>query len=191
MGFFLKDAKSGATESEDGVYRHHLWREWDGVARAPQKHWLKDENGKVYSVPKSVLWILLNPSKASHTVNDPTTTRLIDFTKAWGYDRMELINLFSYRATDPADLKAAHEHGVNIVGANNEEWARTSIANASLIVLAWGNGGTYLGQHLKMLDILGLSITHRLGLTRTKQPVHPLYIPANTKLVMNHLGEIK
>jgi len=191
MGFFLKDAKSGATESEDGTYRYHLWREWDGVAKAPHKHWLSDEQGKLYSIPKTVLWILLNPSKASYKNNDPTTTRLIDFTKAWGYDRMELINLFSYRATDPAELRATHERGVDIVGADNEEWARKSIAKASLIILAWGNGGTYNGQSAWMMDILGLSITYRLGLTRTKQPLHPLYVPAKTELVLNHVGEIK
>lgn len=186
MGFFLKEPKSGAIESDDKVYRHLLWREWDGVARAPQKHWMKNEAGELYSIPKSVLWILLNPSKANATINDPTTRRLIEFTKSFGYDRMELINLFSYRATDPQDLR---QPGLDLFGPEYDKHVDAALGRSSLIVCAWGSHGTLQNAHTKMVTKLLHKHCFTLGRTANLQPAHPLYLAADTQLVLTNPEE--
>ena len=52
-----------------GNYRYLLWREWD-------------------SSNKTVSFIMLNPSRADGSVNDPTITRCINFASSWGYGRL-------------------------------------------------------------------------------------------------------
>src|SRR5438128_11663503 len=72
----------------EGPYRYVLWREWDpGQPR--------------------VLWILLNPSTATATEEDPTLRRLIAFSRSWNYGSLALVNLFSLRATHPWKLARA------------------------------------------------------------------------------------
>ena len=89
-----------------GNYRYLLWREWDGES-------------------KIVSFIMLNPSRADAEVNDPTIRRCINFAKAWGAQcvsiasrrktticacalrRLEVVNLFAYRTSQPSLLKQA------------------------------------------------------------------------------------
>lgn len=80
--------QSGAVITGD--YRYLLWREWN-------------------SNDKTVSFIMLNPSRADGSVNDPTITRCINFAKAWGYGRLEVVNLFAYRTPKPSLLKQAPE----------------------------------------------------------------------------------
>ena len=60
-----------------GNYRYLLWREWN-------------------SSSKTISFIMLNPSRADASFNDPTITRCINFAKFWGYGRLEVVNLFTY-----------------------------------------------------------------------------------------------
>ena len=53
---------------------------------------------------KIVTWIMLNPSTADHTKNDPTTRRVIDFSSQFGASRILVVNLFDYRTAKPANL---------------------------------------------------------------------------------------
>lgn len=78
-----------ASFSLDRVYRYHLWRR------------LKREGCG------SVAFIGLNPSTADEQKDDPTVRRCIGFARAWGYDRVEMLNLFAFRAKDPREMYAA------------------------------------------------------------------------------------
>lgn len=51
-----------------------------------------------------ITWVLLNPSMVEEMVDDPTTLRVGDFSRRWGYDRMEIVNLFALRAAGPEEL---------------------------------------------------------------------------------------
>jgi len=44
----------------------------------------------------------------------------MNFAKAWGYGGVCMSNLFAYRATEPADMKAAE----NPVGTQNNKWLK-------------------------------------------------------------------
>lgn len=73
-----------AVFSECGNYRYALIR--DG--------WLGGEG--------AVLFVMLNPSTADATSNDPTTRRCIGFAQRWGFASLAIANLYAYRATVPA-----------------------------------------------------------------------------------------
>lgn len=49
-------------------------------------------------------FIMLAPSTADHQVNNPTITRCLQRALAGKYGRLEVINLFPLRSTDPDGL---------------------------------------------------------------------------------------
>ena len=51
-----------------------------------------------------LVWVMLNPSTATDTANDPTVRRCIGFAIRWGYRVMDVTNLSPVRATDPSEL---------------------------------------------------------------------------------------
>lgn len=180
----------GASISNCGRYRYRLWREWRGTGTDKTWAWLKGEDGKVavdgagapLGEPKSALFIMLNPSTADGDQDDPTIRRCVGFAKAWGYDRMEVVNLFAWRATKPADLLAVN-HPDDPVGENNREHIRRAAAGAGIIVCAWGAQGGHLGQDETTLGWLSdaqLRRCHALKTTKEGYPGHPLYIAAST-----------
>ncbi len=134
-------------------YRYRLEREWS------------EGEG-------TVLFIGLNPSTADHRNDDPTIRRCVRFAKDWGYRRMQIVNLFAWRATYPEDLLAADDP----VGRNNDRWIARSHREADLTIACWGNHGEHLARDRvikKKLDRL-----HCLRMNRSAQPAHPLYLKA-------------
>lgn len=150
--------KSGATFDSTGAYRYALWRVWD--AAKPR-----------------VTFILLNPSTADATHDDPTIRRCIGFGRAWGYGRLDVVNLFAYRATHPNVLKMATDP---IGPENNAHIAQAAVENDS-VVAAWGNHGQWLERGQQVLRMLNRTI-YCLGITQQGQPRHPLYVRKDNPL---------
>lgn len=113
----------GATISACGHYRYDLWRRWGpGEARA---------------------YVMLNPSIADATLNDPTIVRCINFAKRDGFDAITVRNLFAYRTPSPIILKDAFKRGLNVVGPENDGWLRDLVLSGhKSIVAAWGAGSS-------------------------------------------------
>lgn len=120
---------SSAVLSDDGVYRYRLDRTWD------------PRLGRV-------LWVMLNPSTADATEDDPTIRKCKGFANRWGYGAITVVNLFAFRATDPQNLcKAAwpisepdHRNGRTVrplVERNDYEIVRAA-RECDLRVMAWG-----------------------------------------------------
>lgn len=149
--------KSDAILSDCGQYRYVLRRSWgDGP----------DCN-----------FIMLNPSTADATEDDPTIRRCIGFAKMWGYGRLTVTNIFAFRATDPKDMKAANDP----VGADNKTYIRIAAENAEICVCAWGAHGSFCGQDAIVLEWLHNIPVAPLALALTKggQPRHPLYLKSD------------
>lgn len=159
----LGDVKAGATFSDDMIYRYSLTRDWDE------------------SLPR-VLWVMLNPSTASHLEDDPTVRKCQGYARRWGYGAITVCNIFALRSTDPRGLKQAHERGVDPRGLYNWDTIhlRAVDRRTALVVAAWGAHGAFLTQgprvatHLRRLVAKKL---HVLGLTKDGHPRHPLYLP--------------
>lgn len=152
----------GAVFDASGQYRYRLWRTWDSDA-----------------LP--VTFILLNPSTADANRDDPTLRRCLGFARAWGYGGVEVVNLFAWRATDPAALRRCADP----VGPDNDAAILAAVQGAGLVVSAWGNGGALHDRAaavLRLLDGAPLAAPLAcLGLTRAAHPRHPLYAPGNTR----------
>lgn len=127
---------------------------------------------------KTCMWVMLNPSTADATTDDRTISRCMEFSKAWGFDRMVVGNLYAYRATNPQDMWAASRAGVDIVGSENLERLRIMASYSNRIVCGWGSKADH-NQAADVLQILlDQSWKYVCFLDRNKdgQPKHPLYI---------------
>jgi hypothetical protein len=134
--------------------------------------------------PRTATFILLNPSTADATSDDPTIRRCIGFARRWSCGRLAVLNVFAYRATDPSEMKRANDP----VGPENRGWfERTLIDDLSIgpVVCGWGVHGNHMGQDrtvLGWLQVIGVQPL-ALGLTRDGHPKHPLYLPGDAELV--------
>jgi hypothetical protein len=142
---------SAAQISRCGTYRYALWRRWAPGAQ--------------------VLFVMLNPSTADQSNDDPTIRRCIGFAARWGFGGVAVGNLFAYRTPSPRVLR----HAAHPVGRANDRWLQRLAAESSRVIAAWGNDGVLLGRDAEVCDLLGP--LYALGLTRQGQPRHPLYLP--------------
>lgn len=169
---------AGADISADGRYRYLLWREWRGLDERVC------DSSPLITECRTCLFIMLNPSTADGERDDPTIRRCVGFARGWGYDRLEVVNLFAYRATSSAELLRLNDAD-EPYGVRNQEIIEAAAADSGMIVCAWGNHGTHLGQDqtvLGWLDGWGAPLM-ALGVTRDGHPRHPLYIRSDAKLV--------
>ncbi len=90
-----------------------------------------------------------------------------------------MVNLFAYRTKSPADLRQIKDP----IGADNDRYLLTLGERVDTIVLAWGNGGTLGGRDRALLQRLNVQQNvFCLGITKTGQPRHPLYLKRDTLL---------
>lgn len=141
--------------SRDRCYRYALWRQW---ADGPY-----------------ALFIGLNPSTADETVDDPTIRRCVGFARSWGYGALCMVNLFAFRATQPAVLKQAADP----VGPDNDAFLRLAVAGAGIAVAAWGNHGAWRARSAALAS--WSFPLQALALTASGEPGHPLYLPATAQ----------
>lgn len=146
---------SWAVYSDCERFRYSLRREWQGGA------------GRV-------TFVMLNPSTATEVQNDPTVERCERRARAMGYGAFQVVNIFAFRATDPADMRRAPDP----IGPANDAAILDAAKWADRIICAWGTHGAHLGrgaQVTQMLRDAGHRLYH-LGLTQGGAPKHPLYI---------------
>ena len=152
--------KKGATLSRDRKYRYVLWREWDTEKSA-------------------CVFIGLNPSTADENKDDPTLRRCMNFAKQWGFGQCIMVNLFAFRATNPEELKKQDKP----IGYKNNHHIKTQCADAEMVVVAWGNLGTFLKRNETVLKLLKDIPLKCFKITSKGQPKHPLYQAKNTQLI--------
>ena len=154
-----REIYKAALLSYDRVYRYSLLRRWD----------ISKDNA---------VFIGLNPSTANETEDDPTIRRCVRFAADWGYGGLCMINLFAFRATDPADMQTAAEP----VGPLNDEHIKALTGRSGIVIAAWGMGGGFQNRGSIVRRMLpGL---HILRLTKGGYPAHPLYLPKTLKPIL-------
>ena len=125
-------------------------------------------------------FILLNPSTADETQDDPTIRRCIGFARKAGFGGLVLGNLFALRSTDPSALRNA----TDAVGPGNDEALRSiGRETEGRVVCGWGAHGALRGRGaevVRMLGELGICPT-ALALTKAGEPRHPLYLKSDLK----------
>lgn len=141
--------------SEDLLYRYSLVRRW-GMSGPP------------------AVFLLLNPSTADASQDDPTIRRCIGYARAWGFSAIKVVNLFAFRATDPSGLRAP---GVEPIGPANDMAILHAAQHAGIVVCGWGTHGELHGRgaHVRRF-LLAARELHVLKLTAGGHPGHPLYL---------------
>jgi len=108
---------------------------------------------------------------------DPSCTRARRYAERWGYGALIVTNIFGWRATDPAQMKAVRDP----VGRGNNRAILRAARESQLVVCAWGNHGAHLGRSQHVLALLrsaGVPL-HALRVNGAGEPAHPLYLPGN------------
>lgn len=148
-----------ATFGEGGLHRYELRRVWN-VKLPP------------------LIMILLNPSKATHEVNDPTITRCIERAKRLGCGSLIILNAFAFRATQPEDMMAAADP----VGPSNDTIIRCALSECQrkggFAVVGWGIHGTFRNRDHEICQLAAeFEVPLKcLGVTAGGHPRHPLYV---------------
>lgn len=136
------------------TFRWSLTRRWSGGPR--------------------VLWLMLNPSTADGSKDDPTLLRIVGFSKRWGFGGLVVANLHPFRSPHPDVLRRWLAAGVGTEEAsrrNAEVW-RELAAASSMAVAAWGaHGDRALARTLLGKSAIEIRC---LGRTNDGSPIHPL-----------------
>jgi hypothetical protein len=154
-----------ADVSPCGRYRYALrrvWRQWPGWESALD------------------LWVLLNPSTADGSVDDPTVRKCRGFSARDGAAGFMLVNPYAWRATSPGDLWRAEAAGIDIVGPYNDEVIAEAARTARRVIVGWGSNAAGHGgsRWARVFDLLRAARPDRqvwaYGVTKDGHPRHPL-----------------
>jgi hypothetical protein len=121
------------------------------------------------------MFLMMNPSTADISVDDPTVARCQAFARRWGGGSIYVTNTFAYRATDQRDLLAASDP----IGPDNDRHILATARRVTQIIVAYGQPHRDLRQ--RGLDVCSLlrhngHKLHALKLNADGSPRHPLYI---------------
>ncbi|MEN0021258.1 MAG: DUF1643 domain-containing protein [Planctomycetota bacterium] len=129
--------------------------------------------------------VMLNPSTADATHDDPTIRRCMSLASSNGFGSIRVCNLYAYRATSPADLRRAAEP----IGPRNNRNLRALVATVHAVVIAWG-GLANIAERARAADVLRLIGNGAMcfGTTASGDPRHPLYLRRSARLMPHCVG---
>lgn len=143
--------------SDCGLFRYTLTRAWDAALPA-------------------LVFVMLNPSKADASCDDPTIKKCITVARFNGYGGILVVNLYPYRATNPKELRK------DLLPELNHLILEMVFHTANKIICAWGanaRGDPQAAKVLKMIRATWKS-PWALRLLKDGTPEHPLFIPGET-----------
>ncbi|WP_331708772.1 DUF1643 domain-containing protein [Pandoraea sputorum] len=144
------------------------------------RYTLTREPHDAYTTRGTALFIMLNPSTADATVDDPTIRRCRGFARSWDCNGIVVANLYALRATDPAELWRHPEP----VGPLNDFHLQRLALEHETVVCAWGANARR--ERVAQVRALFTRPHHRLmclGVTKDGSPRHPLYVRADQPLI--------
>lgn len=156
--------ESSAVFDVSRQYRYRLDRVWDRTK------------------PR-LCFIMLNPSVANETILDPTVTRCMCRAVEMGFGALTVVNIFAFKSTNPEELRGVVDP---TGGQENDTHILNALFKSDMRIAAWGSHGKLRGRDLQIKQMIFDSgkDCHHLGLTKTGQPQHPLYIPYSVKPIL-------
>lgn len=132
----------------------------------------------------AVAWIMVNPSTADATEDDPTIRKVIGFTERLGGGWAIVGNVFAWRATDVRELKGVYDPH----GPENDAHLRQILEEAPTVVAAWGPTAK-LPKLLRFRFMRVVRIAEEigrplmcLGTSADGHPRHPLMLAYDTPI---------
>lgn len=128
----------------------------------------------------TALFIMLNPSTADASLDDPTIRRCRGFARTWGCAGITVVNLYALRATDPAALRGHPDP----VGPDCDMHLRALAREYGEAVCAWGANAMpgRVDQVVRIFREAGARLWC-LGTTKAGAPRHPLYVRGDQPLI--------
>lgn len=147
--------ESGCVLSPCEKFRYVLWRTWDEA----KPKWM---------------FILLNPSTATHEEDDATISRQITRAKRHGAGGIVVVNTGAIRETDSDAACASPDP----IGPNNAYWVKKMIPECDKHICGWGAKAARFGGDTLVRAIFRETETplYALKLNADGSPQHPLYI---------------
>jgi hypothetical protein len=121
-------------------------------------------------------WVMLNPSTADAMADDQTIKRCCRYAKDGGAGGIVVVNLYTWRATSPAELWRQAKP----VGEFGDAFILNACPPGRMVIAAWGAHGQRSGrgaQVAAMLEAAGVEL-HCLGVTKDGDPLHPSRLAA-------------
>lgn len=120
-----------------------------------------------------IIWVMMNPSTADHSTNDPTINRVMSYSRDWGYTDLLVLNIYAIRSRHPSEI-------LGQIGSRNDWWLSTIFTWASKhkipVVCAWGVKHKDRGDEVRLLaKRVGLELLC-LEHAANAEPKHPLYL---------------
>jgi len=148
--------EKSATFSLCGKYRYDLKRTWDHTLR------------------KAIV-IMLNPSIADDSKDDPTIRKISTILKYNNYGGMIIYNLWPIISTDPSVLNSMTDAEKSF---DNHPWLNSLEDQIHPIIFAWGVPGKKGNQYTD--KVKGRAFC--FGKNKDGSPKHPLYLKNETKI---------
>ncbi|MBT2514505.1 DUF1643 domain-containing protein [Arthrobacter sp. ISL-30] len=138
------------------------------------RHWVESDNQSMLTV------IMLNPSIADATHDDPTLRRCTGLAKAAGAEALRVVNLFALRSTDPDSLASADDP----IGPLNDKYILAAVEESDRIVAAWSAHPVASRRAEAVYELLrkGDVFLECWETTKDGHPRHPLYVRNLTRL---------
>lgn len=164
----------GAIISTDGLHRYRCWWTW--------------------SAAPPLAWLMLNPSTADGQELDPTLRRVEGFSRREKAGGFEIWNLWSLMATDPAELwEWLEKWATEDEHAPNRDAILAELPRFSRVVCAWGDfskcPARLRADAVRVAEAVASRLREAgaelvcLGTSKSGQPLHPLYRPADSALL--------
>ncbi|MPW17921.1 DUF1643 domain-containing protein [Paraburkholderia sp. CNPSo 3157] len=156
-----------AVISPCGTYRYLLTRAAESMA--PMR--------------STALFVMLNPSTADATLDDPTIRRCRGFAKLWDCNGLAVANLYALRSTDPAGLWSHPDP----IGPDNDDYLWNFARECGDVVCAWESNAKpeRAARVASILTDAGARLWC-LGMTKDGSPRHPLYVRSDQPLIEWH-----
>ena len=165
-----------AVVSDDGIYRDVLTRAWA-------------------ESPPACTFVMANPSTADASEDDPTIRKVLGFARRAGFNSVDVVNLFAFRATIIDDLP---QDMARAVGGDLNDGFILDYCQHRTVYVAWGSPAK-LHPSLRpripaVLEILKQATddVRFLALNADGSPTHPARLAYNRPLDRQYflLGDV-
>jgi hypothetical protein len=166
-------------DATTAAYRLWLWRERPGGDRRNR-----------------VAFIGINPSTADAEFDDATIRKEIGFATRWGFDCLDMVNLWPFCSRDPdallvADAPEFESFKLDVPSApvvsDGDRMLREVFRRARRVVAAWGSHEMVKRHPERVRAVLALVPAGvdlvALRVSEKGHPLHPLYQPYDAQLV--------
>ncbi len=162
------DGSRDAIVSACGRYRYSLTRVWNPA------------------LPR-IYFVMLNPSTADATQDDPTIRKCRGFASRAGAGSLKVVNLYALRSTDPNALLAAAWE--DRIGPENDWHMRGAMNRAGRVVFAWGARRAVDDRRVRLAREFARELAPRTRAVNLRVEAYDVYVGRAGHGLDGHFGK--